>query len=230
MLTIIDYKTGGNIFSVKNSVEALGIEHKITSSAQDILQASHVLFPGVGSFEACIQSLHTLNIFDAIKKRALDGRPFLGICVGMQVMFEGSTEYLSSINNSENTITKGLALFKGMVERFSFEPSPKLKIPHMGWNTKHSLDHYKHKAKTNELAKVIPDDNYYFVHSYRVEKTDDLINANKELHPHFDFGYAEHGEEFICSINNGKNLFGAQFHPEKSGKAGLKILENFCKL
>ncbi len=208
-ICIIDYKSGGNIFSVKNSLEHVGASTLISSDPQDVLQAKKIFFPGVGSFSKAMESLHSLGLYQAIKQQINAGVPTLAICVGMQSLFQYSTE--------GSAATKGLEIIPAAVERFgSNSETFKLKIPHMGWNAVHL------EYSSNPLFQGIQQDtHFYFIHSYRVAM---------QTIPDYQTSSTEYGEKFISSIWNGTNLHACQFHPEKSGEAGLQLLENFLKL
>ncbi|MDD9897664.1 MAG: imidazole glycerol phosphate synthase subunit HisH [Candidatus Melainabacteria bacterium] len=204
-IVIIDYKRGGNLFSVNNSLEAIGASTQISSDPVVIAQASKILFPGVGSFGIAMQSLAELGLDQVIKDKIAQECPVLAICVGMQALFQGSTEDQSA---------SGLGIIPAQVTRFS--ESHGLKIPHMGWNSVHN-----HNPQ-NPLFKGIPEDSqFYFVHSYRAQK--------QELEG-YSTATTDYGDEFISHIWNGRSLFACQFHPEKSAENGLKLLNNFLKL
>ncbi len=206
---IIDYKSGGNIFSVKNSLEHIGAITQLSSDPKEVLKADKIFFPGVGSFSKAIESLHSLGLYDAIKEQIHAGIPTLAICVGMQSLFNYSTEGLAPCN--------GLEIIPAAVERFgSNSANFDLKIPHMGWNAVHQ------EHNSNPLFKGISQDShFYFIHSYRV--------AMQEISG-YQTSSTEYGEKFISNIWNGSNLHACQFHPEKSGEAGLTLLENFIKM
>lgn len=215
MITVIDYKYGGNIFSVLNSLENLGIKSHLSSEHDEIKKAQKIIFPGVGSFQTAMDQLEKLGLKEIITQKALDGTWFLGICVGMQVLFDHGAESTSPEGS------KGLGIIPGSVNKFS-KQAPK--IPHMGWNQINFLDQF-----SNPLFNGISEkEDFYFVHSYRVSTEN--IPAIKSKFPQSSFVTSEFGDEFICSWWDGKKLFACQFHPEKSGKNGLKILENFANL
>lgn len=204
-IVIIDYKRGGNLFSVNNSLEALGASTHISSDPQVVAKASRVLFPGVGSFGVAMQSLTELGLDQVIKDKIAADEPVLAICVGMQALFNSSAEDKSA---------SGLAVIPALVEKF--RESNGLKIPHMGWNSVHN-----HNPE-NPLFKGIPQDSqFYFIHSYRVEQ--------QEL-AGYSYATTDYGDQFISHIWNGRNLFACQFHPEKSAESGLQLLSNFLKL
>ncbi|MFH2027797.1 MAG: imidazole glycerol phosphate synthase subunit HisH [Nanoarchaeota archaeon] len=199
MIAIIDYGAG-NLASVKNALDKLGVKSKITDKASDIMAADKVIFPGVGSFGDVMNALKERKLIDAIKK-VIDSKPFLGICLGMQVLFEES---------EESAGVKGLSVFKGKVRRFK---SKTLKIPQIGWNS------INIKKKESVLDGVKDGSYFYFVHSYYIDPSDkDMILTT-----------TDYGVEFVSSIAK-DNVIGMQFHPERSGEIGLKILENFVKL
>ena len=207
MITIIDYGMG-NLRSVQKALERLGYEAKVTSSVADVLDASHLILPGVGAFGAAMVNLDKLGLVEPIRKVAASGRPFLGICLGMQLILTESEEMGDF---------RGLDIVKGKVLRFfqegdRNEKTGALKVPHMGWN---SLDIRKPGpllADTPEGAMV------YFVHSYYAAPTEDVVAATT--------GY---GVDF-CSAIWKDNVIATQFHPEKSGSIGLAMLRNFGEL
>ena len=199
MIAIIDYGAG-NIFSVKNALDYLGLENDLVSDAESIKSADAVILPGVGAFPAAMEKLGNSGLIDVIKEEA-KRKPFLGICLGMQMIFEKGYEFEEC---------EGLGLIKGSV-RFMDEPD--LIIPHMGWNK---------LVKLNDcpLLNGLGDNEYvYFVHSYKAECADENVAA-----------YSEYGGRVPALVFNGKFVYGAQFHPEKSGDTGLKILRNFGNL
>ena len=199
MIAIIDYGAG-NIFSVKNALDHLGIESELTNDKQKLVDADALILPGVGAFPAAMQKLCESGLVDTIKEQS-QKKPFLGICLGMQLLFEESFEF---------TKQEGLSLIKGYVDKIE---EPDLVIPHMGWN---KLE-YNGECK---LLEGLGDNEYvYFVHSYKA------FCGDKNL-----FAYCEYGHKVPAVVGDGKYVYGCQFHPEKSGKTGLKILENFAKL
>lgn len=199
MIAIVDYGAG-NIFSVKNALDYLGLDCKLTSDKDEIKAADAVILPGVGAFPAAMAMLEKSGLIDTIKEEAAK-KPLLGICLGMQMLFEKGYEFEEC---------DGLGLIKGSV-RYMDEPD--LIIPHMGWNKLEKLNDCK-------LLENIGDDEYvYFVHSYKAECADENIAA-----------YSEYGGRVPALVFDGKFVYGAQFHPEKSGDTGLKILKNFSLL
>jgi imidazole glycerol-phosphate synthase subunit HisH len=213
-ICLVDYKSGGNIFSVLNSLKSLELEAFISSDPILIEKAESIILPGVGGFESAMLNLKSLGLIEILKSKALCPKtPFLGICLGMQILFESSTE------SQDLRAYPGLEVFQGKVEKFDFKTEKtKLKIPHMGWNQV-----YGKIFSLNPLLKGIENESdFYFVHSYRVsnyEESEEQILKSK------------HGEDFISFISRPElKLYGCQFHPEKSAKNGLRLLENFGQL
>ncbi len=199
MIAIIDYGAG-NIFSVKNALDYLGLESKLVSDKESIKAADAVILPGVGAFPAAMNMLNETGLIDTIKEEAAK-KPFLGICLGMQMLFEKGYEFEEC---------DGLGLIKGSVRKME---EPDLIIPHMGWNKLEKLNDCK-------LLEGLGDNEYvYFVHSYKAECADENISA-----------YSEYGGRVPALVFDGKFVYGAQFHPEKSGSTGLAILRNFGEL
>jgi len=204
MIVIIDYGMG-NLRSVQKAFEKFYSNVTVSSSAKDILKADKIILPGVGAFRVAMDELKKKDLIKPIKDSIEKGKPFLGICLGLQLLFSES---------EEGGKTKGLDIIKGRVKRFKEKDG--LKIPHMGWN--------RVSAKGNgSVAKVldgVKDGSYmYFVHSYYVEPKDkDVILCE-----------TDYGKNFTSGIHK-DNVYGFQFHPEKSQSVGLKIVENFVKL
>jgi len=214
MIAIIDYGMG-NLRSVAKALESLGATVKITASPNIIKKASGVVLPGVGAMPDAMKALQKAKVINSIKKAIATDKPFLGICLGLQLLFETS---------EEGGGCKGLGIFKGTVPRFDFSrPGTRdsrletgLKIPHMGWNT----IKFKNQNSKIKIMDKINDESYvYFVHSYYVKPKDKNIIATT----------TNYGIEFCSSIAKG-NLFACQFHPEKSQEVGLRILNNFIKI
>lgn len=201
MVAIIDYGAG-NLMSVKKALDFIGAESEITMDKDRILSASHIILPGVGSFGDAMNSMCERGLVETVKAAALSGKPFLGICLGLQLLFESSEE-------SEDV--NGLSLLKGKI--VSIPKNNGLKVPHIGWNS------VSVKQK-NGIFTDIPDNSYfYFVHSYYLSGADEKAVA----------GITQYGVDIQCAVQQG-NLCAVQFHPEKSGEAGLKLLENFLSL
>lgn len=201
MVAIIDYDAG-NIKSVQKAIEYLGEEVVITREPEVILNASRVILPGVGAFGDAMEKLYKYNLVEVIKEVVKRKIPFLGICLGLQLMFEKS---------DESPGVEGLGILKGEIKRIP--DKGELKIPHIGWN---SLS-YPNKGR---LYEGIAEDSYvYFVHSYYLDAQDkDIVVAT-----------TEYGTTIHASVEQG-NVFACQFHPEKSSSVGLKILDNFLKI
>lgn len=201
MIAVIDYGAG-NLKSVKNALDHLGAANMRASTAKEILLADAVILPGVGEFGTAMAELERRGIKEAVIEAANGGRPLLGICLGMQLLFEAG---------EESPGAKGLGILPGRVPRFPAEMG--LKIPHMGWNSVMPL-------KENRLLDGLPKGSYmYFVHSFYVKAAERAdVSA-----------ISEYGLIFDAAVERG-NIFGCQFHPEKSGAAGLAILKNFIEI
>lgn len=188
----------GNLGSIINATKYLGFEFDVVKTASNLESYSHLILPGVGSYNRASKKLQSLGWFKAIKDFAGTSKPLLGICLGMQLMFEGGEEHGS---------VEGLNFFKGRCEEFPKDK--KFPLPHMGFNF---VKHNESKI-WNNIPNPSP---FYFIHSYRVKNVDNSATISKTFY----------GEEFISFIEK-KNIFGAQFHPEKSHQVGLKLLKNF---
>ena len=201
MIAIIDYGAG-NLQSVKKALDFIGAENVITNDPKVILSADKILLPGVGSFGDAMDSMAKSGLVEIVKECALSGKPFLGICLGLQLLFEES---------EESPGVKGLGIFKGKIKRFPNDMG--LKIPHIGWN---SLE-IKQK---DGIFKGIPENAYvYFVHSYYLHAEDENDIAT----------VTNYGIDFHSAVGK-NNVFATQFHPEKSGDVGLQILRNFASM
>lgn len=205
MIAIIDYGMG-NLRSVQKAIEFLGSSATITSSPTEISKADKVILPGVGAFSKAMENLNKFKLLETIKETVAKDTPFLGICLGMQLLLETSEEH---------GLAKGLSLVAGTVKNFrnalNFDQS--LSVPQIGWN-------YVSQTKKNSLFVGLPEKfQVYFVHSYYVDPQDKQVNIGETMY----------GINF-CSALQKKNLFGVQYHPEKSGEVGLQILDNFIKL
>lgn len=229
-ICIIDYQGGGNLFSLENSFSYLGADTYRTSDPKEIDKADKVIFPGVGSFANAMQQIHKLNLAESIANKAYSGVPFMGICVGMQVLCASSSE---SPVEHDIEIVDGLNVFETHVRKFDFlkirqaETDERIKIPHMGWNQVKLPENSK-----NPLFKDIENSSdFYFVHSYRAHAKDLINNRSMEKRfPKLEYALTTYIEDFISHLWNGENLFACQFHPEKSSEAGLKFLKNFIEL
>ncbi len=201
MIAIIDYKAG-NLTSVKLAFETLKIDAVITRSPEEILRADRVIFPGVGAASAAMDNLRELNLAQSIREVVKNGTPFMGICLGTQIIFEQS---------AEDGGTDCLGIIPGKVERFMPTDSYD-KIPHMGWNSVRQMGEHP------VFDGVSDNSEFYFVHSYYPVPDDNSITIGTT-------DYA--GITFTAAVAR-KNLVATQFHPEKSGKIGLRLLQNFC--
>ncbi|HEX7407358.1 MAG TPA: imidazole glycerol phosphate synthase subunit HisH, partial [Candidatus Binatia bacterium] len=197
-IAIIDYGMG-NLRSVQKGLERVGFPAEVTRDATRIEAAAGVVLPGVGAFGACMDNLRIYGLIDTVRHVISRGTPFLGICLGMQLLFEESEEFGP---------VPGLGIFPGRVVRFP--DMSDLKVPHMGWNQIRKLQNSPHLRGIDDGAFV------YFVHSYYVVPTDPDLTATT----------TEYGIEFTSAIAR-DNVFATQYHPEKSQAVGLKILENF---
>ena len=201
MIAIIDYGVG-NLFSLKSSFAAIGSEAVVTSDPDVIAEADRLILPGVGAFEDAARKLRDTGMADVVRREAASGKPIMGICLGMQRLLDKSYEY------GEH---EGLGLIHGSVRPISDVIDEGLKIPHIGWNR-------LIVKKQSPLFKYLNDgDCVYFVHSYYAADCDDVTAV------------AEYSAELTASVEKG-NVFGCQFHPEKSGDVGLNILRAFCEI
>lgn len=201
MVAIIDYGVG-NLFSLISSLHRIGVAAEATSDPQTIRAADKLILPGVGAFADAIEKLRRSGLDTLIRKQAAGGKDILGVCLGMQLLFEKSCEY------GEH---EGLGLLKGSVVPMQGVIPKNLKIPHIGWNALHI-------RKPSALLRRIQDGDYvYFVHSYYASDCADSVIAT-----------AEYGAQLTAAVEAG-NIKGCQFHPEKSGEVGLNILRAFCR-
>lgn len=203
MIAIIDYGVG-NIFSLYSSFQKIGADVCLTSDKEVIKKADKLILPGVGAFKDAVQKLRDSGLYEIVIEEAKAGKPLLGICLGMQLLFEKSFEY------GEHD---GLGLIKGSIIPIEPDVPANFKIPHIGWNSLHF------NSKKNEIFKYLNEnDHVYFVHSYYGADCDDNVIAT-----------TEYGKELTAAVAD-KNVYGVQFHPEKSGETGLKILKAFCEI
>lgn len=202
MIAIIDYGCG-NLFSLTSSVNALGLDTCVTGDADTIRKADRIILPGVGAFEDAINKLRNSGLADVLIEEANKGKPILGICLGMQLLFDKSYEY------GEH---KGLSLIKGEICPFNGDIEKSLKIPHMGWNKLRFI-------KNSPIFKYITEGDYmYFVHSYYGKNCDESLLAVSEY------------DVDVPAVVNYNNIYGMQFHPEKSGEKGLLLLKAFSEI
>ena len=202
MIAIVDYGVG-NLFSLKSSFAAIGEEAVVTSEPAVIHDAERIILPGVGAFEDAARKLRETGLGAVVCAEAAAGKPLLGICLGMQMLFETSYEY---------GVHKGLGLIPGNVRPIADVIPAGLKIPHIGWNALHIV------KDSPILSHCKEGDCVYFVHSYYAADCADAVTA-----------YAEYGAPLTASVQKG-NVYGCQFHPEKSGDVGLSILKAFCEV
>lgn len=204
-IAIIDYGVG-NIFSLHSSFKYIGANAVLTSDKEEIRRCDKIVLPGVGAFSDAANKLRECSLTDVVKEQALSGKPLLGICLGMQLLFEKSYEY------GEH---EGLALIPGSVRPIAPIIPKTYKVPHIGWNALKFPD----AADKSPLFKYVnAGEHVYFVHSYYACECDEYIIAD-----------TEYGAPITAAAAN-KNIYGAQFHPEKSGETGLNILRAFCEL
>lgn len=202
VIAVVDYDMG-NLHSVCKGLENVGAVPKITDSPAIIEQADAVVLPGVGSFDPAMQNLRSRNLIEPIKRAIASGKPFLGICLGLQILFE----------SSEEGVEPGLGVIAGKVRRFRSEPG--LTIPHMGWNQ------LELTQQILPLWQNLPSDPWvYFVHSYYVDPVDLEVRS----------AMVTHGSQNVTAAIAKDNLMAVQFHPEKSSTTGLQMLSNFVSL
>ena len=202
MIAVVDYGVG-NLFSLRCSLEAIGEKAVITRDREVITGSDHVILPGVGAFGDALAKLRETGMFDLMQEIAKEGKPMLGICVGMQLLFEKDLEF------GEH---EGLALLLGTVDAIEPRLTRKLDIPQMGWNA------LKYTKASPIFEGIEEGTHMYFVHSYAARDCESVTTATCEY------------EIDITAAVQKDNVFGTQFHPEKSGPAGLKLLKNFCTL
>ncbi len=200
MITIVDYNAG-NIRSVQRACNEIGVKSIITQDPETVVQSERVIFPGVGAAASAMETITRTGLDEALKETVKKGTPVMGICIGAQIILE----------NSEESNTQCLGIIPGSTVRFKLQ-DPALKIPHMGWNGIEVL-------KPHPVLEGIQNgDEFYFVHSYYPNPT------NKK----YVYAVADYENPFCCALGN-ENLIATQFHPEKSGRFGLQILDRFSK-
>jgi len=203
MITIIDYGMG-NLGSISNMFKRIGVESEVTGNKEKIASAKKILLPGVGAFDAAMERINEGGYREILDRKALQEKvPVFGICLGMQLL----------TNSSEEGKLPGLGWIPAKTTKFTFENDSKLKVPHMGWNRVYE------KNQSLLIRDLPPEPRFYFVHSYYVlaENVNHILTTTN------------HGVEFNSIIQK-ENIYGAQFHPEKSHKFGMKLLENFARL
>jgi glutamine amidotransferase len=214
VIAVIDYGMG-NLRSVQKALEVAGAKAKVTSDPKDIKKAEKIVFPGVGAFGEAMEELRKRDLIHPIKDAIAEGKTFLGLCLGLQLLFEKS---------AEDPGVKGLCVLEGEVKKFGVRGpgsgvrGEKLKVPHMGWNT--IIKGARGQGPGSRILHGVPDGSYmYFVHSYYVKPKDKTVALTT----------TNYGIDFVSGIHK-DNIYAFQFHPEKSQGIGLKILENFVDL
>ena len=205
-VVIVDYQIG-NIFSVQHACAKTGLNSKISSSVKEIFDSHALILPGVGAFNEAMQNIHKLNMFEAFQKYANSGRPVFGICLGLQLLFTKSSEFKNC---------NGLNLIQGEVKKMKKHPNAK--IPHMGWNKINQAE--QSNWDNTPLKNATINSCFYFVHSFAADpKKNEYVLCT-----------TDHGDSKYCAAVLKENIFATQFHPEKSGKIGLKIYEDWSKI
>lgn len=206
---IIDYQLG-NLFSVEQACNKVGMNSKLSSNQDDILKADGLILPGVGAFNEAMNNLHSLNLIDAIKYKLNNGTPLFGICLGLQLLFTQSEEFGSAM---------GLDIIKGVIKKFPSTNSDekKIKVPHISWNR---VSRYNNPWIETPLKEIQDLDFMYFIHSYYVKPSNKSCILTKTNYDGIMF----------CSSILQKNIFATQFHPEKSAEKGISIYENWAKI
>ena len=202
MIALLDYGAG-NVRSVQKALTAAGGDVQLVPNPETVAQADAVVLPGVGAFDDCINAMQRQELFEAARAFVSTGKPFLGICVGYQALFEKSEEF--------NSCAAGLGIFEGSVVRF---PDAEVKVPQIGWNEVQFS-----KPDCPILQGIESGSHFYFVHSYYPQPKDESIVATR----------TEYGVDFVSAVWR-DNVFATQFHPEKSQKVGLQLLTNFVNL
>ncbi len=202
-LVIVDYDAG-NLRSVEKAFAHVGAVATVSRDPKKVSEARALVLPGVGAFADCMANLERYDLVEPIKNFIAGGKPFLGICVGYQLLFDKSEEH------GDN---EGLGILRGKCVRFDFDPSLRLKIPHMGWNQ------IRYEKKGKLFEEIAPSTDFYFVHSYYPVPEDTRIITST----------TDYAVRFASSIEK-ENIFATQFHPEKSQQAGLRVIKNFAKI
>lgn len=207
-IIIIDYHLG-NLYSVKNAFKKLNLDISISSNEDKIQNADALILPGVGAFKEAMTNLEKYNLINVIKNFIISGKPFMGVCLGLQLLFEESNEFENS---------KGLGIIKGKVSKLTFDSVNNIKIPHIGWNSiyKRNINDWNNTP----LQDLKNGTDMYFVHSYHVKPLDESIISS----------YTNYNDLIFASSIKKDNIFACQFHPEKSAKEGLDIYSNWIKI
>ncbi|MEQ7800908.1 imidazole glycerol phosphate synthase subunit HisH [Pedobacter sp. ASV1-7] len=207
-VVIIDYNLG-NLFSVKQACDTIGINSKISSNKADIEDADGLILPGVGAFIEAMQNLNNLGLIDSIKNNVKNGKPIFGVCLGLQLLFSRSEEFGSG---------DGLDLISGTIKKFpAIVEDKKIRVPQIAWNKIYS---YKQDWKNSPLYNISENEFMYFVHSYYVDPTEESCILTKTNYSGLDY----------CSGILKENIFATQFHPEKSAEKGISIYKNWATL
>lgn len=226
-VALLDYGSG-NVRSAQRAVERAGAEVEVTRDPETVQRADGLLVPGVGAFSACMKQLHSVHGDRMIGQRLAGGRPVLGICVGMQILFEQGAEFAEGTGEGSTAYTEGMGEWPGTVEKLDADV-----LPHMGWNTVEVGDGTSASALgapapegSKMFAGIKDSERFYFVHSYGVQEWELMTDGRTEpplVH------WARHGRSrFVAAVENGP-LWATQFHPEKSGDAGLHLLRNWVE-
>lgn len=205
---IVDYGLG-NLYSIAQACRAVGYEPKLSNNASEILEADSLILPGVGAFKVAMENLEKKNLVGVVKEFGLSGKPMMGVCLGMQLLFDESEEF---------GLSKGLGIINGTIKRFPSEVGGQLlRIPHIGWNKilKPGIE-----WEGTPLRSLKGEDFMYFVHSFYAEPINQDEVLTKTVYQGFEY----------CSSFKKNNIYGFQFHPEKSGQAGLRIYKDFLTL
>jgi len=206
-IAVLDYHMS-NMFSIKNALSTLGFDAIVTSDYETILSCDGAILPGVGAFPEAMKNINKLNLDTSIKDFISTGKPFVGICLGFQLLFDRSDEIEDAL---------GLGILSGEVKDFS-KLNDKIRVPHVGWNKVHNYN--KNTIRNKNPSKIINDEDYfYFVHSNYVQPSDDSYINTITNYAGIDF----------CSSIIKDNIFACQFHPEKSGQRGIQVLKNIYK-
>jgi imidazole glycerol phosphate synthase glutamine amidotransferase subunit len=211
MITVVDYGAG-NLRSVENTLKFLNVPHCVTASPRDVAEATSILLPGVGHFGQMVRSLEQMEMMPVLREKICSGVPYLGICLGMHALFEGSDEAPDC---------KGLSIFPGIVRRFPERMPAGLKVPHMGWNQ------IRLAASSRLFSSLAAGPFVYFAHSYYLPRA--IACDQPAMGQPLAAALADYGGEFVAAIESA-NIFGTQFHPEKSGNLGLKVVASFAAI